>query len=125
MWRSAGAPGPPRHAAKQPHAPPFRSRHQRRVCPIDGGRALSSGRSAAVGSWAQDDQAGHPLLEGEYVVSGLGELAPAADAGKLAALEQLGSVGEVADQQQRWPRPPPDGQGNRASSVTRRREQGQ
>jgi hypothetical protein len=36
----------------------------------------------------QDDRARHPLLEGEYLVGGLGELAPVADAGKLASFQQ-------------------------------------
>jgi len=55
----------------------------------------------------------------------LASWAPVADAGKLAAFEQLGSVGEVADQHQRRPPPPPDEQGERTSGVTRRREQGE
>jgi hypothetical protein len=38
------------------------------------------GRGWVVGG--KDDQAGHPLLKREYLLSGSGELAPVADAGK-------------------------------------------
>ncbi|MGH3671329.1 MAG: hypothetical protein ACRDSH_11940 [Pseudonocardiaceae bacterium] len=49
----------------------------------------------------QDDQTRHPLLEREYLVGGLGELATVADAGSLASFQQFRSVGEIADQQKR------------------------
>jgi hypothetical protein len=49
----------------------------------------------------QDNQAGHPLLERQYLVGDLGELAPVADAWELAASQQLRSIGEIADQQKR------------------------
>jgi hypothetical protein len=57
------------------------------------------GGSRIVGG--QDDQARHPLLQGEYVVGGFAEVAPVADTGKLASFQQVGSVGEVTDQQER------------------------
>ncbi|MGH3799922.1 MAG: hypothetical protein ACRDTD_07300 [Pseudonocardiaceae bacterium] len=49
----------------------------------------------------QDHQARHPLLECQYLVGGLGELAPVADAGDPVLFQQLRSVGEIADQQKR------------------------
>ena len=77
-------------------------------CPY---RALPSRRSAAVGSWpARMTSPGIRSARASTLLGGAGELAAVADTGKLAPREQRGVVGEVAHQQQRWQRPPPDEQ---------------
>jgi hypothetical protein len=75
-------------------------------------------------SW-QDDQARHPLLQRQHLVGGLSELATSADTGKLAALQQVSPVGEIADQQQRRPGAAADEQGHRTRRVSGRGQQDQ
>jgi hypothetical protein len=73
----------------------------------------------------QDDQIRHPFLEREHLVGGVGELAAAADAWELPALQQVSSVGEIADQQQRRPCLAADEQRQRPWRVPGGREQDQ
>src|ERR1700730_17833514 len=51
----------------------------------------------------QDDQAWQLLRQREHLAAGLGELAPGAHAGNPAALQDVSSVGEIPDEQQRRP----------------------
>jgi hypothetical protein len=65
----------------------------------------------------QDDQARQPLLQRQHLLGGLSELATSADTWKLAALQQVRPIAEIADQQQRRPRLAADEQGYRARRV--------
>src|SRR5260370_16071878 len=66
----------------------------------------------------QDEQARHLLRQGENLAGGLGELAPAAHAGNPAALQDVSSVGEIPDEQQRRPGAAADQQRQRAGRVS-------
>ena len=84
-------------------------------------------RTAILSHLHQDHIGGLPELtgaellvcQGEDLVRAFGEPPPVADAGKLAALEDLGAVGEVSGQQQRRPAGAADQQRHRARGVAR------
>jgi hypothetical protein len=58
----------------------------------------------------QDDQIRHLLFEREDLAGGNGEIMPAAYPGDLAALKDVGPIGEISGQKQRRFRSSPDEQ---------------